>query len=81
MSRPAYLTDDNAAQPGGANTEQGARYGIILVAAGLTLDDKFMITNTIKLKDVTNNVYYPSFVEGIDDLRLINDEYFFMFSW
>jgi hypothetical protein len=32
--RPAYLTDDNAALSGGAST-QGARYGIILVAAGV----------------------------------------------
>ena len=30
---PAHLTDDNAALPGGASA-QGARYGIILVAAG-----------------------------------------------
>ena len=35
---PAYLTDDNAALPGGASA-QGARYGIILVAAGVP-DDK-----------------------------------------
>ena len=34
----AHLTDDNAALPGGASA-QGARYGIILVAAG-ALDDK-----------------------------------------
>ena len=33
-----HLTDDNAALPGGASA-QGARYGIILVAAGV-LDDK-----------------------------------------
>ena len=34
----AHLTDDNATLPGGANA-QGARYGIILVAANV-LDDK-----------------------------------------
>ena len=34
----AHLTDDNAALPGGASA-QGARYGIILVAADV-LDDK-----------------------------------------
>ena len=37
--RPAYLTDDNAALPGGANTG-GARYGIILVAADVSEDKK-----------------------------------------
>lgn len=42
----------------------------------LTLNDQLMITSTKKLKDVTNNIYYPSFVEGIDDLRLINHQYF-----
>ena len=37
--RPAYLTDDNAALPGGASA-QGARYGIILVAADVPDDKK-----------------------------------------
>jgi len=36
--RPAHLSDDNAALPSGASS-QGARYGIILVAADV-LDDK-----------------------------------------
>jgi hypothetical protein len=45
----------------------------------LTLNNDFCITKTIKLIDKTNNIYYPSFVEGIDDLRLIND-YMFLCS-
>ncbi len=42
----------------------------------LTLDEHFKITETIILKDITNNVYYDSFVKGIDDLRLINNHQF-----
>jgi hypothetical protein len=42
----------------------------------LTLNDDFCIIKTIKLVDKTDNVYYSSFVEGIDDLRLINNHMF-----
>jgi hypothetical protein len=42
----------------------------------LTLNNDFMIVKTILLKDVTNNIYFNSFVEGIDDLRIINEQYF-----
>ena len=39
--RPAFLTDDNAALPGGASA-RGARYGIILVAADVSEDKKII---------------------------------------
>jgi hypothetical protein len=42
----------------------------------LTLDNNMLITKTVLLKDVTKNMYVPSFVEGFDDLRIINEEYF-----
>lgn len=42
----------------------------------LKLNNDFNITSTRLLTDVTNNVYYSSFVEGIDDLRLIDNHYF-----
>ena len=42
----------------------------------LTLDENFKITKTVILKDTTNNIYYDSFVKGIDDLRLINNHQF-----
>jgi hypothetical protein len=42
----------------------------------LTLDETFMIKKTVLLNDVTNNVYHKSFVEGIDDLRLIDQSHF-----
>lgn len=42
----------------------------------LTLNEDFLIQDVKKLIDVTNNVYYPSFVVGIDDLRMINDKWF-----
>lgn len=42
----------------------------------LTLDKNFNIIKTIELIDKTNNIYYDSFIKGIDDLRLINHEYF-----
>ena len=42
----------------------------------ITLDDKMMITKTMVLKDVTNNVYHDSFVQGVDDLRLIDETQF-----
>lgn len=42
----------------------------------LTLDANFNIIKTEVLKDVTNNIYYDSFVRGIDDLRLIDNQHF-----
>ncbi|HSW76952.1 MAG TPA: hypothetical protein VLG50_07890 [Candidatus Saccharimonadales bacterium] len=42
----------------------------------MTLDQDFCIQNTKQIVDKTNNVYYDSFVYGIDDLRLINKTQF-----
>lgn len=42
----------------------------------ITLSPKFMIKKTIELVDKTNNIYYDSFVKGIDDLRLIDENRF-----
>ena len=42
----------------------------------LWLNQDFLITKSVQLVDKTNNVYYDSFVKGIDDLRLINDHQF-----
>lgn len=42
----------------------------------LTLNNEFLIQKMITLTDVTNNVYFKSFVEGIDDLRMFNEEHF-----
>lgn len=42
----------------------------------LSLNRDFLITKTVVLKDETNNLYYPSFVEGVDDLRLIDESRF-----
>lgn len=42
----------------------------------LTFDHNFMVKSTIMLVDKTNNLYFNSFVEGVDDLRLINETTF-----
>lgn len=42
----------------------------------LTLSPDFMIKKTVQLIDKTNNIYYDSFVKGVDDLRLIDDHRF-----
>ncbi len=42
----------------------------------LTLSPDFMIKKTVQLIDKTDNVYYDSFVKGVDDLRLIDDHRF-----
>lgn len=42
----------------------------------LRLNDDFLIHDIKMLEDVTKNVYFDSFVEGIDDLRMINEKYF-----
>lgn len=42
----------------------------------LTLSPDFMVKKMVVLQDKTDNVYYDSFVKGIDDLRLIDQHRF-----